>query len=152
MRRYYPLLLKAFTKAHGVGAYYWCADAEAAAALTRHEGLRGSFHRSQHVWLRFNPTGHWRAGDNVLAACIALNQEIEYHLRGGTRRRWQVALYEIITATLAILDDREAEWEKAEDTKQTGGRPNCSHFRAKDGVDTDGEYMEGRLGQCACQG
>jgi hypothetical protein len=106
MRRYHPALLTAFAERFGSGPYHWCAHAKAAATLTRRSLSHGG---TQRLWLLFNPTGHWRAGEVLLDDCINLNQAIEYHLRGRSRIRDQKQLYELVTRTLSVLDEREGQ-------------------------------------------
>ena len=104
MRRFYPVLFARFAQQYGQGRYHWCVHIKGAAALTGPERFRGP----QRLWLVHNPSGTWPEAEQILASCIDLIYEIEYHLRGAVRRRWQIALYELVTTTLALLDARAA--------------------------------------------
>jgi hypothetical protein len=101
MRRFHPKLIEAFTKKHGAGTYLWCLHINAAAALTTKR-----LARSQRVWVRVNPTGRWKTGEDILASAVALNQDVDYYLRGSTRAVVQQHLYELLTTALVMLDAR----------------------------------------------
>jgi len=103
MERYYPLLVHAFAQAYGAPQFYWCDHAPAAAALTVRRRPLGAVQR---IWLNFNPTGQWRAGEDVLAECRALRDVIEQKLWRARRRRCEDILYDVVTTSLAILDQR----------------------------------------------
>lgn len=135
MRRFYRTLFRAFAHAHGVPRVHWCNHAEAAAALTPGKRWR---RRHQRMWLAFNPKGRWRQLEDLLASCVDVNHEIEYHLRSSVRKRWQEALYDLVTMALAMLDDLVAS--------DHGPAPALGALRdASAHPDTNAGYLEQRL-------
>jgi hypothetical protein len=137
MQRFFPGLVKAFEHRFGEAHYHWCDWAPAAAV---HTVRRRALRTESHLWLVFNPTRGWPAGEDTLYGCDALTKDIEDVLRGGGRHRMLQQVFEIITGGLATLDaDARATYVRTTD------RP-ATHEQARQATDADSEQFASRLG------